>query len=121
MSAAESGHKSGTVLDQVGDNIIHHVSNSSLDHPLIHFPTVFGVDISVTKHVLMLWIVAVLVSVLIIVPVRRYMKKEKPVPSGWMNAIEAIVLFIRDSIVRPNIGSNLVIEGDSITSPINSN
>ena len=105
MSAAESGHKSGTVLDQVGDNIIHHVSNSSLDHPLIHFPTFFGVDFSVTKHVLMLWIVAVLVSVLIIVPVRRYMKKGKPVPSGWMNAIEAIVLFIRDSIVRPNIGS----------------
>jgi|TARA_B100000315_G_scaffold135486_1_gene124789 F-type H+-transporting ATPase subunit a len=105
MSASESGHSSGTVLDQVGENIIHHVSNSSLDDPLIRLPHIFGINFSVTKHVLMLWIVAVLVSVSIIIPVRRYMKKEKPVPSGWMNVIEAIVAFIRDSIVKPNIGS----------------
>ena len=105
MSASESGHSSGTVLEQVGDNIIHHVSNSSLDHPLIHLPPVFGIDISVTKHVLMLWVVAALVSIFVIVPIQKYMKKEKPVPSGWMNAIEAIVSFIRDSIVKPNIGT----------------
>ena len=105
MSTSESGHSSGTVLEQVGDNIIHHVSNSSLDHPLIHLPPVFGIDISVTKHVLMLWVVAALVSIFVIIPIRKYMKKEKPVPSGWMNAIEAIVSFIRDSIVKPNIGT----------------
>ena len=105
MSASASGHSSGTVLEQVGDNIIHHVSNSSLDHPLIHLPPVFGIDISVTKHVLMLWIVGVLVSISVIIPIRKYMKREKPVPSGWMNAIEAIVAFIRDSIVKPNVGS----------------
>ena len=105
MSTSESGHSSGTVLEQVGDNIIHHVSNSSLDHPLIHLPPVFGIDISVTKHVLMLWIVAALVSIFVIIPIRKYIKKEKPVPSGWMNAIEAIVSFIRDSIVKPNMGS----------------
>ena len=33
----------------------------SLDHPLIHLPTSFGIDMSVTKHVLMLWIVAAVV------------------------------------------------------------
>jgi F-type H+-transporting ATPase subunit a len=105
MSTSESGNSSGTVLEQVGDNIIHHVSNSSLDHPLIHLPPVFGIDISVTKHVLMLWVVAALVSIFVIIPIRKYMKKEKPVPSGWMNAIETIVSFIRDSIVKPNMGS----------------
>ena len=105
MSASESGHSSGTVLEQVGDNIIHHVSNSSLDHPLINLPPIFGIDISVTKHVLMLWVVAALVSIFVIIPIRKYMKKEKPVPSGWMNAIETIVSFIRDSIVKPNIGT----------------
>ena len=105
MSVSESGHSSGTVLEQVGDNIIHHVSNSSLDQPLIHLPPIFGINISVTKHVLMLWVVAVLVSIFVIVPIQKYMKKEKPVPSGWMNAIEAIVSFIRDAIVKPNIGS----------------
>ena len=104
MSAPESGEAPGTVLEQVGDNIIHHVSNSSLEHPLIHFPHIFGIDISVTKHVLMLWVVAALVSVFVIIPIRKYMKKERPVPTGWMNVIEAIVSFIRDSIVKPNIG-----------------
>lgn len=105
MSAAESGHKSGTVLDQVGENIIHHVSNSPLDHPLIHFPTFFGIDFSVTKHVFMLWVVATLVSIVIIIPVQRYLKKKKPIPTGWMNVIESVVTFIRDSIVRPNVGT----------------
>jgi hypothetical protein len=38
--------------------IIGHVANSSLEHPLIHLPTIFGIDFSVTKHVFMLWLVA---------------------------------------------------------------
>ena len=105
-AAAEQSHTAGgSVLDQVGDNIIHHVSNSSLDHPLIHFPHIFGIDLSVTKHVLMLWIVAVLVSCAVIIPIRKYVRKDKPVPSGWMNALESVVKFIRDSIVQPNMGS----------------
>ena len=104
ITNGEQAHGSG-VLDQVGDNIIHHVSNSSLDHPLIHFPHIFGIDLSVTKHVLMLWIVAVLVSCAVIIPVRKYVRKENPVPSGWMNALESVVKFIRDSIVQPNVGS----------------
>ena len=41
----------------IGQTIVEHVSNSSIEHPLIHLPPVFGVDMSVTKHVLMLWIV----------------------------------------------------------------
>ena len=107
MSAtAEQDHTAGTsVLDQVGDNIIHHVSYSSLDHPLIHLPHFFGIDLSVTKHVLMLWVVAILLACAVIIPVRRYMQKEKAIPSGWMNALELIVKFFRDSIIKPNIGS----------------
>ena len=38
--------------------IIEHVANSALDHPLIHLPAIFGIDLSVTKHVFMLWLVA---------------------------------------------------------------
>ena len=43
-----------------GETIINHVSNSSLEHPLIHLPTIAGIDFSVTKHVFMLWLVAAL-------------------------------------------------------------
>jgi F-type H+-transporting ATPase subunit a len=56
----------------------------------------------------MLWIVSLLLSVVIIVPVRAYLIGGRPVARGWMNAIEAIVQFIRDSIVKPNVGPKWV-------------
>ncbi len=88
-----------------GKVIIEHVSNSDLDHPLIHLPTVMGIDFSVTKHVLMLWLVAAVVLLLVTWTVRRYLKQQdRPEPSGFMNALEAVVVFVRDSMVEPNVG-----------------
>ena len=91
-----------------GETIIGHVSNSSHDHPLIHLPTIAGIDLSVTKHVFMLWVVAALLFVIITWAVRRYLRQERLVPSGFMNALEASVEFVRDSIVEPNVGSKWV-------------
>ena len=108
MSAVEPGHASQSVMEQVGPNIIHHVSNSDISHPLYHIPPLFGIDFSVTKHVLMLWIVALLVGIAVIIPVRKFLSTNKTAPSGWMNGIEAIVQFIRDSIVKPNVGPKWV-------------
>ena len=39
---------------------------------------------------------------------RRYLKQDRLVPSGFMNALEAIVEFVRDSIVLPNVGQKWV-------------
>lgn len=91
-----------------GRTIIEHVSNSGLDHPLIHLPTIAGIDFSVTKHVFMLWLVAAFAFVLITVTVRRYLKQDRLVASGFMNALEALVEYIRDSIARPNVGRKWV-------------
>ena len=91
-----------------GEVIIEHVSNSSIDHPIFELPTVLGINFSVTKHVLMLWIVAVLLFVLITWSTRKYLKQDRPVPTGFMNALEAVVQFIRDSIVLPNVGKKFV-------------
>ncbi len=91
-----------------GEVIIEHVSNSSLDHPIFELPTVLGINFSVTKHVLMLWIVAVLLFVLITWSTRKYLKQDRPIPTGFMNALEAVVQFIRDSIVLPNVGKKFV-------------
>jgi F-type H+-transporting ATPase subunit a len=88
-----------------GQVIIEHVSNSSIDHPLIHLPTLFGIDFSVTKHVLMLWLVAATVFVLVTWTVRRYLRQDRFVPTGFMNALEATVEYVRDAIVTPNVGS----------------
>jgi F-type H+-transporting ATPase subunit a len=91
-----------------GETIIHHVANSSLSEPLIHLPKVMGIDLSVTKHVMMLWVVAVLLFVVITWTVRRYLKQDRLIPTGFMNALEAVVVFIRDEIVQPNVGTKWV-------------
>lgn len=91
-----------------GETIIHHVSNSSISEPLIHLPKLAGIDLSVTKHVLMLWLVAAFVLVVVITTVRRYLKQDKPIPTGFMNPLEALVVFIRDSIALPNVGKKWV-------------
>ena len=49
-----------------GEVIIEHVANSPIDHPLIHLPPIFGIDLSITKHVFMLWVVA---GTILLVPV----------------------------------------------------
>ena len=108
MSAVEAGHASNSVMEQVGPNIIHHVSNSDISHPIIHLPTLFGINFSVTKHVFMLWLVSLLVGIVVIVPVRRFLSSDRSVPTGWMSALETIVQFIRDSIVKPNVGPKWV-------------
>jgi F-type H+-transporting ATPase subunit a len=87
-----------------GEVIIEHVANSGIDHPLIHLPTIGGIDFSVTKHVFMLWLVAALVFLVVTTVVRRYVRQERLVPSGFMNALETVVEFIRDSVVRPSVG-----------------
>ena len=91
-----------------GEVIIEHVANSSFEHPILHLPLLFGIDFSVTKHVFMLLLVATAVFLLITTTVRRYLKQDRLVPGGFMNALEFVVEFIRDSIVLPNVGAKYV-------------
>jgi F-type H+-transporting ATPase subunit a len=106
LAPEAQGHREGF---DAGATIIEHVANTGLDHPLIHLPIVFGIDFSVTKHVLMLWIVAALVFIGVTSTVRRYLRQDRLVPSGFMNALEAVVEFVRDSIVLPNVGRKWVL------------
>jgi F-type H+-transporting ATPase subunit a len=106
--AAEQAAEDHAEKFNAGEVIIGHVSNSPIDEPLIHLPKIFGIDMSVTKHVLMLWLVAVIVFLLVVWAVRRYIRQEQLVPTGFMNALEAVVEFIRDTIVLPNVGSKWV-------------
>ncbi len=91
-----------------GEVIIGHVSNSDPSHPLIHLPTVWGIDLSVSKHVFMIWLVAAAIFVVVTALVRRYVRQTKPVPTGLMNLLELTVVFIRDEVVRPNVGDKWV-------------
>ena len=101
-SAAGAAAEAGKF--NAGEVIIEHVSNSPLDHPLIHLPTIFGIDFSVTKHVFMLWVVAAVVFLVVTTTVRRYLRQDRLVPTGFMSALEIVVEFVRDGIVEPNVG-----------------
>ena len=104
-AAAVEGHAGKF---DAGETIIHHVANSSINEPLIHLPKILGIDFSVTKHVLMLWLVASILFVVVTWVVRRYLKQDRLIPSGFMNGLEAVVEFVRDEIVQPNVGRKWV-------------
>src|SRR5262249_17855080 len=104
-AAAAEGHAEKF---NAGETIIHHVANSPIDQPLIHLPKIAGMDLSVTKPVFMLWLVAAAVFVVVTWAVRRYLRQGRVVPSGFMNGLEAVVEFVRDDIAQPNVGRKWV-------------
>src|SRR2546426_8755822 len=100
QTAAEGARKGF----DAGAVIIEHVSNSDIDHPLIHLPRVFGIDMSVTKHVLMLWIVAAILFFGLTWIVRRYLKQDRLIPGRTTSLLEITIEFVRESIAGPNLG-----------------
>lgn len=102
---SQAASEAATQGFNAGDVIISHVSNSSLEHPLIHLPPIFGIDMSVTKHVFMLWAVAATVFIVVTTIARRYARSGSLVPSGAANLLELVVEFVRDGIARPNLGA----------------
>lgn len=59
-------------------------------------------DASITKHVVFLWLAAVLLILLAIGVARR--NTRRLVPTGFGNLVEMIIIFVRDEIVLPNMG-----------------
>jgi F-type H+-transporting ATPase subunit a len=107
-AAEEAGHAAPETFD-AGTTIIGHVANSPIDHPLIPLPPIAGIDMSVTKHVLMLWVTAAFLLLVTTLAVRRYARSGTMVPSGpVMGLIEYVAVRIRDEIVAPNVGSKWV-------------
>ncbi len=76
--------------------IMHHI----LPHDVIKLPTIFGINLTITNHVIMMWIAAVI----LIVTFRLAFRRRLLVPSGLANALEALVVFLRDNVILPNLG-----------------
>ena len=101
---ATHGQKGGS------DWILHHVQDAAyLDFEpfgTIQLPHIelFGLDISITKHVFFMWVVSLVLLVVLAVSAGRY--KKSLVPKGISNLFEMIILFVRDEIVRPTIGKD---------------
>lgn len=63
-------------------------------------------DLSVTNFVAYQWIAMILMTVIFGVIRGRYKKNPISAPRGLQNAIEAVVLYVHDQIVRPNVGTD---------------
>jgi F-type H+-transporting ATPase subunit a len=88
--------------------ILHHVLDArELDFTpfgVIHLPQIhlYGMDISITKHIVFMWVaIAILITTFIFVA-RSY--KKSLIPRGVSNLTEVLILFVRDEIARPTIG-----------------
>ena len=63
-------------------------------------------DLSITKNVAMLLINAVLLVVILLAVANGYKKNAGKAPSGIQSFFEPVILFVRDEVVKPNIGHN---------------
>jgi F-type H+-transporting ATPase subunit a len=104
------------------DFITPHITDShTLDYPCLHTgfvceyelprwsPVHIGgltVDISPTRLVVMLWIAATLCILTTLLALRAHNRKtrEGRAPSGIGNGLEALVLYLRNEVIIPNVG-----------------
>lgn len=88
--------------------IMHHVLDAhELEFPpfgVIHLPHIelFGIDISITKHVVFMWLAAIILVAVFAAVSKAY--KKSLVPRGVSNFVEVIIIFVRDEIARTTIG-----------------
>ena len=98
--AAEAGHGEG------GGNFImeHILDSSSLHLPGAHIELphleLFGIDMSITVHLVMMWAV----SLFLILSLGISTARRSLVPKGFATLVEVLVVFIRDELAIPNIG-----------------
>ena len=95
-TVGEHGQGAEQEAGGIQEYIMHHVKDQVI-YPL----HIGNFDISITKHVLMLWIAA---GILIIF-LPYFLRRRSDVPKGATNFLEAIVVFLKESIIDPNLGS----------------
>ncbi|MFQ5636627.1 MAG: F0F1 ATP synthase subunit A [bacterium] len=98
LTGGGDGDGTGGGHDKLGaDFIMHHIT----DHPLVGIH-LFGMDFSITKHILMMWIA----SAILIITFSLLFRKPKLIPSGLANLFESIIVFLQDEVMRPYLGKD---------------
>lgn len=87
-----------------GEMIMHHITDArEIEVPftgqVIHLPKweVGGVDVSITRSVVMMWIACAILVVLFALAARR---AKDATPRGLRGLLEILILFVRDEVVR---------------------
>ncbi len=119
QDAAEHGAESSGAMpmSELSDFASHHIADAteieifgmhwSLD--FLSIPPIdigpLTIDLSPTRQVVVMVVVAVLMLVTFILLAGALRKKHKEkAPSGFANAMEAMIIYFRDDVVRANIG-----------------
>jgi F-type H+-transporting ATPase subunit a len=90
----------------IGEAILHHVQDTRvidlwpLGHITLPHIEIFGIDFSITKHVLLMWVA----FALLVLVFRAALRRQSAVPTGITNVLEAIVVFLRDEVILPAMG-----------------
>ncbi len=91
-------------------DVVNHIKDSPLGggHTLADSDplfTILGIEFRLTWHLLMMWVVAALVFIVFTTLAIRLSRRGGGPPRGWFeNLFESFVVFIRDEVVRPNLG-----------------
>ena len=118
MTAVSSLDKAKVIADSLeitgkADSgwIMHHVlDGKEIELPFLgyihipQFPTLFGIDLTPTKHVIFMWLAAILVFLIAITVSRQY--RSSLIPKRVSNLFEIFIIFVRDEIAVPTLGKN---------------
>lgn len=84
--------------------IMHHILDSREIFGLFRLPDIhlFGLDLSITNHVVFMWIAAAILIGTFYFVSKNY--KKSFLPKGISNFTEVLVVFVKDEIAKPTIG-----------------
>jgi F-type H+-transporting ATPase subunit a len=91
------GEKGGGHGGSGADFIMYHIT----DYDVLPI-NIFGFDLSITKHIIMLWIAAGL----LIITFSILFRKPKLVPHGLANFFEFLICYLDEDILKPYLGSH---------------
>ena len=107
VGAADAAGHAAEHSDDIGATIMHHITDANtldLFGYEVHLPQIHigRLDLSITKHVVMMWVASAILILLFAV----VMRGRKLVPRGISNMLEMLVVFVRDEICIKNIGEH---------------
>ena len=106
QAAGAAAHAADAHGAEEGVDIVHHLADArTMEFPpfgAIHLPEIhlFGLDLSITKYTVYMWVAAALLLGILLPMARR----RGGVYHGLYNAFEALIVYVRDEIVYANIG-----------------
>lgn len=121
MPEAHHGASTGDVdaMQPITDTSAHHniAVDTHMEHStyqgfyynesgkIVHEDGGFVLDLSITKNVATLLIVALIMIFIFTSVAKAYKRREGQAPKGLQSFMEPLILFVRDEVVKPNLGN----------------